>query len=77
MFVNCQNFAASSGHKVVGNWFVTFQCKTIRYFMKCSLGHSFHGKENSQNPRTLNPSPQSNDDSAVLHVISIYMFYHH
>ena len=74
MFVNCQNFAASWGHKFVGNWFVTLQCKTIHYFVKCSWGRSFLGKENPRNPPTLPPTP-NNDDSTVLHVISVYMFY--
>ena len=75
MFVNCQNFAASWGHKFADDWFVTLQCKTIHYVVKCSWGRSFLGKENPRNLPTLTPT--NNDDSTVLQVISVYMFYHH
>ena len=71
MIVNCQNFVASWGHKFVGNWFVTLQCKTILYFVKCSWGRSFLGKENPRNPPTGTPPPPNNDDSTVLHVTSV------
>ena len=40
LFVDCQKFAGSWGHTFMGNRFVVFECKTIYFFVKRSLGNN-------------------------------------
>ena len=45
---------------------LSLQCRTLHYFVKCSLGRKLVGKGNSQNPQTLVPQNKNNSTKCLL-----------